>query len=164
MTSLHSFCKDHNLAKSTVHRWLTAEGFTTAEGLTPDAITAALAHFAPVSEPQPEPITEVIEPEIFETAMVLHSPAASGIVPINIANLTINLTQANTQALDQQAAHFHNVTSQGLAAIGEYLQADLVTTVHHTIAQNRHAVAGLAAQAAVNLANGLGKPALTGDA
>jgi hypothetical protein len=90
--------------------------------------------------------------------MVLYSPAAAGIVPISIANLTINLTQANTQALDQEAAHFHNVTSQGLAAIGEYLQADLVTTVHHTIAQNRHAVAGLAAQATVNLANGLGKP------
>jgi hypothetical protein len=158
MTSLHSFCKAHNLAKSTVHRWLTAEGYTTADGLSPEAITAALAHFAPVSEPQPEPITEVLEPE-FETAMVLHSPAAAGIVPISIANLTINLTQANTQALDQEAAHFHNVTSQGLAAIGEYLQADLVTTVHHTIAQNRHAVAGLAAQAAVNLANGLGKPA-----
>jgi len=159
MTSLHSFCKDHNLAKSTVHRWLTAEGFTTAEGLSPDAQAAILAHFAPEPEAQPEPITEVIEPEIFETAMVLHSPAASGIVPISIANLTINLTQANTQALDQEAAHFHNVTSQGLAAIGEYLQADLVTTVHHTLAQNRHAVAGLAAQAAVNLANGLGKPA-----
>jgi len=161
MTSLHSFCKDHGLAKSTVHRWLTAEGYTTTDGLSSEAIAAATAQFCPEPEPQPEPqpepITEVIEPE-FETGMVLHSPAASGIVPINIANLTINLTQANTQALDQEAAHFHNVTSQGLAAIGEYLQADLVTTVHHTVAQNRHAIAGLAAQAAVNLANGLGKP------
>jgi hypothetical protein len=155
--SLHSFCKEHNLAKSTVHRWLKDNDFETTLGLSEEAQEAALAHFCP--EPQPEPITEVIEPEIFETAMVLHSPAAAGIVPISIANLTINLTQANTQALDQEAQHFHNVTSQGLAAIGEYLQADLVTTVHHTIAQNRHAVAGLAAQAAVNLANGLGKPA-----
>jgi multidrug efflux pump subunit AcrA (membrane-fusion protein) len=58
MTSLHAFCKDHNLAKSTVHRWLTAEGYTTAEGLTPDAIAAALAHFCPAPEPQ------ATEPEV----------------------------------------------------------------------------------------------------
>lgn len=158
MTSLHSFCKTHDLAKSTVHRWLTAEGYTTTDGLSDDAISAATAQFCK-PEPAPEPITEVLEPEVFETAMVLHSPAAAGIVPIQIENLTINLTQANTHALDQESAHFHQVTSQGLAAIGQYLQADLVTTVHHTVAQNRHAIAGLAAQAAVNLANGLGKPA-----
>ena len=160
MTSLHSFCKTHDLAKSTVHRWLTAEGYTTTDGLSDDAIAAATAQFCkPEPAPAPEPITEVLEPEVFETAMVLHSPAAAGIVPIQIENLTINLTQANTQALDQESAHFHQVTSQGLAAIGQYLQADLVTTVHHTVAQNRHAIAGLAAQAAVNLANNLGKPA-----
>lgn len=158
MTSLHSFCKTHDLAKSTVHRWLVSEGYTTTDGLSDQAIAAAREQFCK-PEPAPEPTTEVLEPEVFETAMVLHSPAASGIVPIQIENLTINLTQANTQALDQESAHFHQVTSQGLAAIGQYLQADLVTTVHHTVAQNRHAIAGLAAQAAVNLANGLGKPA-----
>ena len=158
MTSLHSFCKDHNLPKTSVHRWLVDQGFTVTDGLTEDAIAAAREQFCK-PEPAPEPITEVLEPEVFNTAMVLHSPAAAGIVPINIANLTINLTQANTAALDQESAHFHQVTSQGLAAIGQYLQADLVTTVHHTVAQNRHAIAGLAAQAAVTLANDLGKPA-----
>jgi len=158
MISLHSFCKDNDLAKSTVHRWLNDQGYTTTGGLSEDAIAAAREQFCK-PEPAPEPITEVIEPEVFNTAMVLHSPAAAGIVPIQIENLTINLTQANTAALDQESAHFHQVTSQGLAAIGQYLQADLVTTVHHTVAQNRHAIAGLAAQAAVNLPNGLGKPA-----
>jgi len=163
MTSLHSFCKDHNLPKTSVHRWLVEQGYTVTDGLTDDAIAAATAQFCK-PEPAPEPITEVIEPEVFESALVLHSPAAAGIVPIQIENLTINLTQANTQALDQQAAHFHHVTSQGLAAIGQYLQADLVTTVHHTVAQQRHAIAGLAAQAAVTLANDLGKPTTQEDA
>ena len=157
MTSLNHFCKDNALPKTSVYRWMTEQGHPTNNGVSEELQAAILEQFKP--EPAPEPITEVLEPEVFETAMVLHSPAASGIVPIQIENLTINLTQANTQALDQESAHFHQVTSQGLAAIGQYLQADLVTTVHHTVAQNRHAIAGLAAQAAVNLANGLGKPA-----
>lgn len=60
-TSLHSFCKAHDLAKSTVHRWLNDEGYTTTGGLSEDAIAAAREHFCK-PEPAPEPITEVLEP------------------------------------------------------------------------------------------------------
>ncbi|MEB3313632.1 MAG: hypothetical protein VKL98_05750 [Cyanobacteriota bacterium] len=162
MTSLNQFCKDHNLPKTSVYRWMTEQGHPTNNGVSEELQAAILEQFSK-PEPAPAPEPEVIEPEVFETAMVLHSPAAAGIVPIQIENLTINLTQANTAALDQESAHFHQVTSQGLAAIGQYLQADLVTTVHHTVAQNRHAIAGLAAQAAVSLANNLGKPAQEGE-
>jgi hypothetical protein len=46
--------------------------------------------------------------------------------------LTINITQANTAALEQETAQFHQVSAAGLNAIGQYLQADLGTTGYGT--------------------------------
>jgi len=117
---------------------------------------AKLASYGRQSDP------EVIEPELidsgkFESEMVVHSPSAGGIVPINIQNLTINITQSNTARLERETVYFQEVNATGLRAIGDYIQADLNTTVQHVVAQNRHAVAGLAAEATVALANNLGK-------
>ena len=54
--SLHSFCKDHDLAKTTVRRWLNENGYSTADGLNPEALEAAQAQFCPVPAPaEPEP-------------------------------------------------------------------------------------------------------------
>ncbi|MGB3310284.1 MAG: hypothetical protein WBG32_08570 [Nodosilinea sp.] len=44
-TSLSAFCKDHNLSKGSVHKFLKAESFDTSEGLSPDAVKAASAYF-----------------------------------------------------------------------------------------------------------------------
>jgi len=44
-TSLSAFCRDYSLSKGSVHKFLKAEGFDTAEGLTPDAVKAATAYF-----------------------------------------------------------------------------------------------------------------------
>lgn len=63
MTSLHSFCKDNGLAKSTVHRWLQEQGHDTTGGLSDDAIAAAREQFCK-PEPAPAPEPEVIEPEV----------------------------------------------------------------------------------------------------
>jgi multidrug efflux pump subunit AcrA (membrane-fusion protein) len=52
--SLSAFCKAHNLPKSSVYKFLKGEQFDTADGLSPEAITAALAHFCPEPEAQPE--------------------------------------------------------------------------------------------------------------
>jgi hypothetical protein len=72
--SLHSFCKDHDLAKTTVRRWLNEQGFSTADGLSAEAVEAAQAQFCPVPEPvEPEPPTE---PE---------APAAGGLT-IDVGN------------------------------------------------------------------------------
>ncbi len=155
MQSLHSFCTQHGLAKTSVKRWLNANGYDTSGGLSEAAINAALGHFKPAPVAAVE--AELVEPA--EAQMVVHNPAAQGIVPITIQSLTVNITQANTQALDLETARFQAISGEGLSSIGKYLQADLVTTVKHAIAQNRHAVAGLNAQAAVGLANSLGKPA-----
>ncbi len=52
--SLHSFCKDHgNLPKTSVRRWLIEQGFSTSDGLSPDAIAAATAQFCPQAAPEP---------------------------------------------------------------------------------------------------------------
>jgi hypothetical protein len=93
-----------------------------------------------------------------DTAMMVHRPAANGLVPLHIESLTINITHANTQQLDAETARFSEVSAAGLQAIGQFMQADLTTHVQHAIAQQRHAVAGLQAQAVAGLANSLGKP------
>jgi hypothetical protein len=43
--SLHQFCKFHGLSKTSVHRYLTGQGYDLSQGMTPDAIAAARAHF-----------------------------------------------------------------------------------------------------------------------
>ena len=153
MKSLHSFCRDNNLPKTSVRRWLNEQGFDTSEGLSNEAIAAASAQFVPMA-----PVIEATEFDTVETSITRTESRINPLMPIHIENLTINLQSANTQQLKDETAEFQQVTAQGLNAIGQYLQADLVATVQSTAAQNRHAVAGLNAAAAVNLANNLGKP------
>ena len=43
--SLHSFCKFHGLSKTSVHRYLTDEGYDLSQGMTTEAIAAAREHF-----------------------------------------------------------------------------------------------------------------------
>lgn len=45
MQSLHGFCKENDLPKSSVRRWLNAQGFDTSEGLSDAAVKAAKAEF-----------------------------------------------------------------------------------------------------------------------
>ncbi len=141
MTSLHSFCKDHNLAKSTVHRWLTAEGYTTADGLSPDAIAAALAHFCPAPEPQAtEP--EVLEPEITVLGTVtptLEAPTFNSSValarlrggdgaiaayadPMAAINQALQLFDAAESAMAQDLAQRQSLLSQTQAAARQMAQ------------------------------------------
>jgi hypothetical protein len=51
--SLHSFCKDRDLSKTTVRRWLNDNNFSTSAGLSPAAVDAAIAQFCPEPEPAP---------------------------------------------------------------------------------------------------------------
>ena len=62
MQSLHSFCTQHEIPKTTVKRWLNDNGFDTSQGMTSEAVTAAKAHFR-IEDPQPEP---AITPTVIE--------------------------------------------------------------------------------------------------
>ena len=150
--SLHGFCNAHNLSKATVYRWLKAQGYDLAQGLSQDALDAALAQFVPMT-----PEVQTLPPETTGGTIERFSSRTNPLVPIEIGTLNINITQANTRQLEDETARFHQVSAAALQGIGEFIQADLVGSVHSAIAQNRHAVAGLNAQAASNLANSLGK-------
>ncbi len=150
--SIHSFCSQHKLSKSSVHRWLQDQGFDTSNGMSQDAVDAALAQFVPMT-----PEVQTLPPEATGSTIERFSSRTNPLVPIEIGTLNINITQANTRQLEDETARFHQVSATALQGIGEFIQADLVGSVHSAIAQNRHAVAGLNAQAASNLANSLGK-------
>ena len=150
--SLHSFCKDHDLPKSSVKTWLNGKDHDTSNGLTPEAEAAAMAQFVPM-----EALAVDVEPETVGGQIERVESRTNPLVPINIENLTVNITTANTGQLNDETAQFRQVNAAALQGIGQYLQADLVATVQSQVAQNRHAVAGLGATAAVNLANSLGK-------
>ena len=53
--SLTQFCRQHNLAKTSVHRYLTAQGFDLSQGLTSEAIAAARAEFLTPTFPPEQP-------------------------------------------------------------------------------------------------------------
>ena len=86
MQSLHSFCTQHDIPKTTVKRWLNDNGYDTSQGMSPDAVAAAKAHFR-IADPQPEPASTAITPTVIEVgnhrgALALpNAPAA-----INLAN------------------------------------------------------------------------------
>jgi hypothetical protein len=62
MQSLHSFCTQHEIPKTTVKRWLNDNGYDTSQGMTAEAVAAAKAHFR-LADPQPEP---AITPTVIE--------------------------------------------------------------------------------------------------
>lgn len=53
MKTLHAFCKEHNLPKTSVRRYLLSRGFNTADGLTDQAQESALKEFKPEALQKP---------------------------------------------------------------------------------------------------------------
>ena len=153
MKTLHGFCTENNLSKTSVRRWLLDNGFDTSNGLSKQAIDAALERFVPLNPV----VTEDVQSEVMETSIVRTESRANPMIPINIQSLTINIQSTDTRQLANETAQFQQVGAQGLKAIGELMQADLYSAVRETMTQNRHAVAGLNAAATVGLANELGK-------
>jgi hypothetical protein len=52
--SLSAFCKAHDLPKSSVYKFLQAEGFSTSDGLSDDAIAAVSGYFLDAAPTAPE--------------------------------------------------------------------------------------------------------------
>ena len=122
--SLHSFCKDHDLAKTTVRRWLNEQGFSTSDGLSPEAVEAAQAQFCPVpapvapTEPEPEPPAE---PE---------APAAGGLT-VFTGNHCTTLAVPGFDGMTVDLGQFRDSTAlvieDPLAVAEQFLQtADLI--------------------------------------
>jgi hypothetical protein len=66
MQSLHSFCTQYDIPKTTVKRWLNDNGYDTSQGMTAEAVAAAKAHFR-LADPQPEPTdATAITPTVIE--------------------------------------------------------------------------------------------------
>jgi multidrug efflux pump subunit AcrA (membrane-fusion protein) len=81
--SLSAFCKAHNLPKSSVYKFLKGEQFETTDGLSPEAITAALAHFAPEPEAQEEPqATEPVVTVLGTVIPTLEAPSFNSSVAL----------------------------------------------------------------------------------
>lgn len=150
--SLSAYCRAKGLSKGSASNFLKGQGFETRHGLTRAAIAALDAKYPTQAE--------VVEAEIeaVDGQLTRIDSTANPLVPIHIGTLNLNIHQANTGQLEAETAQFHQVSAAALQGIGQFIQADLTSTVQSAVAQNRHAVAGLNAQAAANLANGLGKP------
>jgi hypothetical protein len=86
-TSLSAFCKAHDLPKSSVYKFLQGEGYSTADGLSPDAVTAASGYFLEVA---PEPPTEPTAPAGMTIYTGNHCTALD--VP-GFAGMTVDLGQ-----------------------------------------------------------------------
>lgn len=94
MTSLHGFCKTHNLPKSTVHSFLTSEGFDLSQGMTDEAIAAAKIEFNIKPEQSQQP------PQNQSQTM-----RAGGLVPVagGTVTRTVGLFDAASYEADKQA-------------------------------------------------------------
>jgi len=109
--SLHSFCKDNDLSKTSVRRWLIEQGHSTSDGLSPDAIASATAQFCPAPAP-----TE---------------PAAPAPMTIHTGNHCTSIDLPNYQGLTVDLGQFRDssalVIDDPLAVAEQFLKtADLI--------------------------------------
>ncbi|PZO36919.1 MAG: hypothetical protein DCF17_16640 [Shackletoniella antarctica] len=107
--SLHAFCRDNGLAKTTVRRWLNENNFSTSDGLSPEAIAAATAQFCPQAEPEPP-----------AGAMTIHAGNHCTTIDLpNYQGMTVDLAQFR----DSEAL----IIDDPMAVAAQFLQtADLI--------------------------------------
>jgi len=109
--SLHAFCRDNGLAKTTVRRWLNENNFSTSDGLSPEAIASATAQFCPAPAP-----TE---------------PAAPAPMTIHTGNHCTSIDLPNYQGMTIDLGQFRDssalVIDDPLAVAAQFLKtADLI--------------------------------------
>jgi hypothetical protein len=112
--SLHAFCKDNDLSKTSVRRWLIERGYSTSDGLSPDAVSAALGQFC--VKPEPEPPTE---------------PAAPAPMTIHTGNHCTSIDLPNYQGMTIDLGQFRDsealIIDDPMAVAAQFLQtADLI--------------------------------------
>lgn len=79
MKSLHTFCKEYDLPKTSVRRFLLGRGFNTSEGLTEQAIASALQEFKPEALAAKDEEGEAVTPdEVLPAGALGHYLGGSG--------------------------------------------------------------------------------------
>jgi hypothetical protein len=122
--SLHAFCRDHDLSKTTVRRWLLDNGYSTSDGLSPEAVEAAQTQFCPqAAPPAPARLTihtgnpyQTLDTPGFDgltidlgqfrdsEALVLDDPLAVAIQFLQTADHIQSALQADIKAREQRLA------------------------------------------------------------
>jgi hypothetical protein len=105
-----------------------------------------------VSETVSETI-QVVEPEqlppLSPTGLVLH--AARPMMQLDIQTLNVNIVVHSTEQLDDEAQNFNQLTTQAFNALRKITKDELKNSISEMRAQNKHAVAGIQAAAAVEV-------------
>lgn len=94
-----------------------------------------------------EIVDEVVDPQEV-TSIVPVDSAAKGLLSFNITSVTLHTRNEDITNLETQADTFDAITRKALKAAGRYLADDIKGGLRLAAAQNRHAIAGLQAQAA----------------
>jgi hypothetical protein len=182
--SLSAFCKAHNLPKSSVYKFLKGEQFDTADGLSPEAITAALAHFCPEPEAQPEaqadePVVTVLgtveatlEAPTFNSSVALarlrggDGAIAAYADPMAAINQALEIFDAAEAAMAQDLAARQALLQQTQNASRQMAQRAAALAAQQTEYKIKSELLGvIQAQEQANLGELLSKAAsLTGDA
>lgn len=91
--SLHSFCKENDLAKTSVKRWLNDQGFDTSEGLSDEAIAAATVQFTNIDVFQ-EASTELLPPDYADPFNGMSPPSEVMTVTYRATDRNLAVSQA----------------------------------------------------------------------
>ena len=115
--SLNAFCKEHGLAKTTVHTYLRDHGYDTSKGLSLGAIDAVLAKFCPQSAPM---TAEVEIAPIPSTAG--YSMQAGGLVPRLSQPSSIAAQTFDAQAYQADKAALQHQTQQQALGVNDAIR------------------------------------------
>jgi hypothetical protein len=129
MQSLHSFCSQYDVPKTSVKRWLNDQGFDTSTGLTPDMVQAASAYFldAPQATGGTTITTEIItgnhraqlalpsQPSSLDLSTYRGDAALTSFEPEDITRF-LESCDVFVQAVDADYKHQQAITQQKAAA------------------------------------------------
>lgn len=97
----------------------------------------------------------VIEPEVVEPGQLIQATEvdeqSSALFNFNIGTLQINLRNTDTGKLENQTDQLKQVTQRAFTALSNIMTNDLAAEVKQAMVQNRHAVAGMQAQASTEV-------------
>lgn len=127
MKSLHSFCKENNLAKSTVHRKAQELKIDTSKGLSVEDCDRLLDVFGitPVFEPEVLPPVEPAKSGglvKYQSAQIIPSIDRPAIVPINPVVLDYDISEFDEIRDLNFGITAHNLEKMGAKRIAEMMQ------------------------------------------
>lgn len=104
MKSLHNLCKEHDLPKTSVRRYLLEHGFNTSEGLTDQAVDSALSKFKPEALTLNDESVAIAPDEVLPAGALSHYLGSSGSLATNASSrgMTLGNLSQRIQARDDR--------------------------------------------------------------